>query len=119
MQSCCVFNINWKPLRDYLDRYNIGIIGHQFGRPGLRDVDFLAYGSVDAILQGCHYNKGVRAHKLEAFNWLSLSAFRQWDNEPASPLDILALANVVDDIWESAGSENIKYTTHLRYLTLM
>ena len=45
---------------------------------------------------------------MEAFNLrLSLSAFLRWDNEQASPLDILALANAVDDIRASAGSETL------------
>ena len=48
----------------------MGVIGHRFGSAGLRDIlieaDVLATGSVDAVLEGHHYNRGIGAHKLVA-----------------------------------------------------
>ena len=46
----------------------LAVIGRHFGSAGLRDVlveaDILASGSVDAVLEVHHYNRGIRAHKL-------------------------------------------------------
>ena len=44
----------------------LAVVGRRFGSAGLRDVliesDILASGSVDAVLEGRHYNRGLRAH---------------------------------------------------------
>ena len=76
------FDIYNSPLHDRLERIVLrlgafhiiinfmAIIGLRFGSAGLRDVsiesDILATGSVDATLDGYHYNRGVRTHKLVA-----------------------------------------------------
>ena len=46
----------------------LAVIGRRFGSAGLHDVlveaDILASGYADAVLEGRHYNRGIRAHKL-------------------------------------------------------
>ena len=65
----------------------MAVIGHRFGSAGLRDVliesDILATGSADATLNGHHYNRGIRTHKLvyEGMDRLLWEAFLQWNRE--------------------------------------
>ena len=60
------------------------IIGKRFAGSGLRDLlvesGVLAEGSVDGVLPGKHYNRGVRAHKLvmEALCRLQMEQFCTW-----------------------------------------
>ena len=57
------------------------VVVHRFWSAGLRDVlleaDVLASGSVDAVLDGRHYNRRLRVHKLvaEAMERLRWDAF--------------------------------------------
>ena len=62
----------------------IAVIGKQFGAAGLKDVcietSLIGIGSVDRVLKGKQYNKGVRALKIiyEALQRLKLKAFKRW-----------------------------------------
>ena len=46
----------------------LAIIGSRFGNAGLRDIavhsEMIAEGSIDSVLSGKHYNRGVRLHKI-------------------------------------------------------
>ena len=46
----------------------LGILGKRFGPAGLSDIwiesDVVAAGSINAALQGKHYNRAVRGHKI-------------------------------------------------------
>ena len=59
----------------------LAIIGTRFGDAGLRDVavdsEVIAEGSIDSVLSGKHYNRGVRLHKMiyEAITKLLLDDF--------------------------------------------
>ena len=59
----------------------LAIIGSRFGDAGLRDVavhsEVIAEGSIDSVLNGKHYNRGVRLHKImyEAITKLLLDEF--------------------------------------------
>ena len=71
---------------------------------GLRDVlieaDVLASGSVDAVLERRHYNRGLRVHKLvsEALKRMRWAAFRKWNEHHADPVDLDELASVFGDL---------------------
>lgn len=59
----------------------LGVIGTRFGEAGLKELavqsDVIAEGSVDKVLNGKHYNRAVRLHKVayEAFMKLLLREF--------------------------------------------
>ena len=61
----------------------IAVIGKRFGAAGLKDVyieaSLIGIGSVDRVLKGKHYNKGVRALKIicETLQRLNLEAFER------------------------------------------
>lgn len=65
----------------------MGIIGKRFQDSGLRDLaveaGILSEGSVDQVLDGRHYNRGVRLHKLlyEALYRKLLESFPRWFEE--------------------------------------
>ena len=52
----------------------LAVLGKRFGEAGLQDLlvesGVVAAGSVQAVLDGRHYNRGIRAHKLV---WEALS----------------------------------------------
>ena len=62
----------------------LGIIGKRFLDAGLRDLavesEVIAEGSVDRVLNGQEYNRGVRLHKLlyQALKRLALKGFLDW-----------------------------------------
>jgi len=75
------------------------VVDHRFGSAALHDMlieaDVLASGSVDAVLERRHYNRGLRIHKLVsvfrgpgAKEPLSLTAFRKWNEHHADPVDV-------------------------------
>jgi hypothetical protein len=59
----------------------LAVIGKRFGDAGLKDVliesGIIGSGSVSAVLEGRHYNRGVRVHKIvmEAMLRMCWSAF--------------------------------------------
>ena len=63
----------------------------------LIESDILATGSVDATLDGHHYNRGVRAHKLvaEGIGLLRWAMFLQWNTDQESPLDMVSLTRAI------------------------
>ena len=56
----------------------MAVLGKRFGDAGLRDLlvesGVLPAGSVASVLDGKHYNRGVRVHKVV---WEALSRLRQ------------------------------------------
>jgi len=84
--------------------YFFAVIGLRFGSAGLRDVlieaDVLASGSVDAVLEGRRYNRGLRVHKLvsEALERMRWDAFRKWNEHYADPVDLDELASIFGDL---------------------
>ena len=60
------------------------IAGKRYGAVGLRDLavtaGVIAEGSVDAVLEGRHYNRGVRLHKIvyESLSRVLQILFPQW-----------------------------------------
>jgi hypothetical protein len=82
----------------------LAVIGRRFGSAGLRDIlieaDVLASGSVDAVLGGRHYNRGMRAHKLvaEAIERLRWAAFLKWNNSQGHSVDLAPLAALAEKI---------------------
>lgn len=65
----------------------LSIVGKRFGDAGLRDVavesDIVAEGSANSVLEGRHYNRGIRLHKIvyEALHHLLWSKFLIWVEE--------------------------------------
>jgi len=78
------------------------VVGHRFGSAALRDVlaDVLGSWSVDAVLEGRHYNRGLRVHKLvsEALERMGWSAFRNWNEHHTDPVDVYELTSVFGDL---------------------
>ena len=62
----------------------IAVLGKRFGDAGLSDLfieaGIVASGSVSGVLEGCQYNRAMRAHKIvmEAMKRLRLKSFREW-----------------------------------------
>jgi hypothetical protein len=82
----------------------MSVLGQRFGSAGLRDVliesDVLANGSVDSTLDGRHYNRGIRAHKLtvEGFGRLRWAAFLQWNDAQVPKVDMESLTGAVGKV---------------------
>ncbi len=89
-------------------------MGNRFGRAGLRDVlieaNVLASGSVDAVLEGRHYNRELQVHKLvsEALGQVRWSAFRKWNEHHAHSLNRDELAHVFEDLYVEINEHNLK-----------
>ena len=68
-----------------------------------------ATGSVDATLDGHHYNRGVRAHKLvaEGIGLLRWAMFLQWNTEQEPPLDRVSLTRVIDQVRQNPYPERM------------
>ncbi|CAB3994854.1 Hypothetical predicted protein [Paramuricea clavata] len=70
----------------------LAIIGDRFGDAGLRNVavhsEVIAEGSIDSVLNGKHYNRGVRLHKImyEAMTKLLLDDFENCLHEDSLEL---------------------------------
>jgi len=78
------------------------VVGHRFGSAALRDVlaDVLVTGSVDGALEGRHYNRKLRVHKLvsEALGRMRWSAFRKWNENHTDPVNVYELTSVFRDL---------------------
>ncbi|CAB4007601.1 Hypothetical predicted protein [Paramuricea clavata] len=70
----------------------LAIIGNRFGDAGLRDVavhsEMIAEGSIDSVLNGKHYNRGIRLHNImyEAMTKLLLENFEDCLHEDSLEL---------------------------------
>jgi len=66
----------------------------------LIEANVLASGSVDAVIEGRHYNRGLTVHKLvsEALERMRWAAYRKWNERHAQPVDLDELASVVGDL---------------------
>lgn len=74
----------------------LAVIGKRYADAGLVDIliesGVIAYGSMNGVLEGRHYNRAIRAHKivLEALFRLKWKAFIQWLQHRGLKLDSLA-----------------------------
>ena len=72
---------------------HIAVIRHCFGSAGICDVlieaDVLASGSVDSVLDGKHYNRGIHAQKIvaEAMDRLRWVTFLEWNENQHDAVD--------------------------------
>ncbi|CAB4024191.1 Hypothetical predicted protein [Paramuricea clavata] len=103
----------------YLLMTLLAIIGNRFGDSGLSDVavhsEVIAEGSIDSVLNGKHYNKGIRLHKImyEAMIKLLLGHFEACLREDSlellsdhkRQLDQLKLNLCQEDIMQVLESE--------------
>ena len=81
----------------------LSIIGKLFGDSGLRDLivesGAIAEGSVNKVLEGRQYNRGVRVHKLvyEACMRIIWTTFQEWLRE-RYPEFFSEMEEIVDDM---------------------
>ena len=79
----------------------LGIIGKRFRDAGREDIliesDVIAAGSVNGVLEGKHYNRGICMHRLvmEALFRIKWKKFSQWLTEQENPP---AYTSLQDDI---------------------
>ncbi len=98
----------------------VSVVGNRFGSAGLQDVlieaNVLASGSVDAVLEGRHYNRGLRVHKLvsEALGRMRWSAFRKWNENHAYNLNLDELAHDFEDLRVEINQHNLKAVVQSR-----
>lgn len=89
--ACCIF---------------LAVIGKRFGSAGLKDMiveaSLTGPGSVDAILRGKHYNRGLRVMKViyESLHRLKLESFENWMKE-------MGTYDVFADLFESQELEDL------------
>ena len=87
-------------------------IGKLFGDAGLRDLavesDVIAEGSVNKILEGKHYNRAVRLHKLvyEALMRLVWKSFVDYLKDTQCGDDTMMLRNYRDNLYKLHGSSS-------------
>lgn len=93
----------------------LAVIGKRFGDAGLRDViiesEILGSGSVVGMLEGRHYNRGIRVHKIvfEAMLRLRWKAFRTWLTEQNIPgLNDIGLQEVVNTLQADITPDNFR-----------
>ena len=83
-----------------------GIIGKRFRDAGLRDLavesEVIAEGSVDRVLDGHQYNRGIRLHKLvyESLQCLAWKRFPDWI-EKTQPAEQRSLLDEVQPLFSS------------------
>lgn len=94
----------------------LGIIGKRFLDAGLRDLavesEVIAEGSVDRVLNGKQYNRGIRLHKLvyDALHRLAWKGFLDWfERNQAAELQSLLddTRSLVANLNQSATQENL------------
>lgn len=93
----------------------LAVIDKRFGDAGLRDViiesEILRSGSVVGVLEGRHYNRGIRVHKIvfEAMLRLRWKAFRTWLTEQNIPgLNDIGLQEVVNTLQADITPDNFR-----------
>ncbi len=85
----------------------LSVIGKRYGDAGLADIltesGVLAAGSVAGVIQGKHYNRAVRMHKLtfEALERLRWSEFGSWlEDHPEHKVPHKAILEILRDMHE-------------------
>ena len=93
----------------------LAVLGKRFGDAGLQDImvesGVVAAGSVDAVLGGRHYNRGVRAHKIvwEAFSrlrWRKFEAFMD-SNGTGCQVDFKKISQALKDVRRSCTKDRL------------
>ena len=84
----------------------LSILGKRFGDSGLKDIfidhesQIVAEGSISCVIDGKHYNRGVRAHKYlyEAMMRLAWAEFMQWleTGDPDHHITVVSFLEQVD-----------------------
>lgn len=103
----------------------LAVIGKRFGDAGLRDVmlesGIIGSGSVNGVLDGRHYNRAMRIHKviMEAVLRLRWVSFRTWlteqdvhdsnDQRLASTIDVLREVLVAENLEQLVESDSFCY----------
>jgi hypothetical protein len=87
----------------------LAVLGKRFGDAGLKDIlvesEVVACGSMNALLDGKHYNRAIRAHKLimEAMLRLKWEYFLTWLQKHD---DLTPVAKVLQPINEAQSKFN-------------
>ena len=106
----------------------LGIIGKRFLDAGLRDLavesEVIAEGSVDRVLNGQQYNRGVRLHKLlyEALKRLAWKGFLDWvqRNQAAEQQYLVEDSGTLFvGLTQSTNQENLDSVLHNPRLALL
>lgn len=95
----------------------IGMIGKRFGDAGLQDIliesEVVATGSINGVLNGHHYNRSVRAHKLmyEALQHLRFRTFlgsipEEEEIRHSTLINAIRMAYPTDEFYELVESDN-------------
>ena len=82
----------------------LSILGKRFGDSGLKDIfiesQIVAEGSISGVIDGKHYNRGVRAHKYlyEALMRLAWAEFMRWleTGDPDHHITVVSFLEQVD-----------------------
>ena len=94
----------------------LGVIGKRFGDAGLADVlvesNIVAAGSINGVIDGTHYNRAVRAHKImyEALFRLQWELFTNWlqeKNFTFIPHDFDVTLEAINKLMEVTSREGI------------
>jgi hypothetical protein len=92
----------------------MAVTGKWYGDAGLSDLlcesEFVGTGSAAGVLEGCHYNRAQRVHKLvmEAFFRLRWKAFMTWLEEQTNNVDQQDVIECMKRIHEEVSAENFQ-----------
>ena len=93
----------------------LAVLGKRFGDAGLQDLlvesGIVAAGSVQAVLSGRHYNRGIRAHKilweaLSRLRWASFEVFLDGDGA-GCPVDFQKIAKALEELRSSPTKDKL------------
>ena len=97
----------------------LACIGKLYDYSGIAEIMQAIYGSssVNQLLHGRSYNRGVRAHKLlkEALERLRWKAFSEWLSTPeginaAEQIDVDDISQLLDDCLRAIAGEDTDFT---------
>ena len=92
----------------------LAVIGKRFGDAGLSDIliesEVIAAGSLSGVLEGKHYNRGVRAHKIvfEALLRLRWEVFQNWLKMKQPEFEEKNIVSKIAKVRESFLSSELK-----------
>ena len=92
----------------------LAVIGKRFAESGLNDLliesEVCAAGSLRGVMEGRHYNRAVRIHKivLEALLRIRLSSFQTWLQESNMTVDDASLCELIQLIRNDSSEGNLE-----------
>ena len=94
----------------------LAILGKRFGDGGLKDIfiesQTVAEGSISGVIDGKHYNRGVRAHKYlyEALMRLAWAEFMRWleTSDPNHHITVVSFLEQVDTLASNLKQEGFE-----------